>query len=355
MPSIRLLYLFFGFGLCSLGAVSAANTCVLQATNNTFGSQEEVNARLQGCTDISGDIYIQEGFNGTFSLPGITQINGKLGLSDVTIYANNSYTTLYGNTSYAGLKAVILNDLVSITGRIELYRVQGLETVSMPVLGNASNLYVKSAKAVNLSLPQLSSYHTARLEGAFSSISMPSLQTMNTTWMDLGYSYDYLFNFKTNALSLEFPLLQDAVYLTIMGNFSRISLPKTTNITGELKVYNLSPITMNLPALTDVNTLINAPSISIETRNGGISTTPVSVNFPKLLKTRYFSIRGPVLAVSLPQLEYARDINIESTLAIDCSPLQNVADRALSMHNAENSKLIFSCSGDYTEVEAAKR
>ncbi|KAH6665139.1 hypothetical protein B0J14DRAFT_643848 [Halenospora varia] len=371
MPSIRSLYLFFGIGLSSLGAVNAANTCILQKTNNTFSNQEEVNTRLQGCTDIDGDIYIQEGFNGTFSLPGITQISGKLGLADVIFDANGSSKSLHSNTSYTGLKAVILDNLISITGWIELYQVSDLDTISMPLLNNASNLYVKSVIPVNFSLPQLSSYHTAHLEGRFSSISMPSLQTMNTTMIDISYISNQLHFYTQEAFALELPLLQKAVNLSIMGNFSSISLPKTTNITNEFTIYNLSPVTINLPSLSDLNkmnlysamkdnlifpALVNvSAALTLYLKNGITSAKPVFVEFPRLRKAGYLDIYGPVLGVTLPTLEYTYGASIESTLAIDCSPVRNAIEKALAMHNAENHGLILSCTGDYSEVESKKK
>jgi hypothetical protein len=136
-------------------------TLVLNS-NQTFSSQAEINETLSGCTSVIGDINIDQSFSGPFSLSGITKILG--GIQTAML---KPATSKGEERETPGLESVTLNDLQSLES-LSLAGVPALNTVWSPSLRNISVLQIFSNLPSGVNLPSLDNASYITLLGNFS-------------------------------------------------------------------------------------------------------------------------------------------------------------------------------------------
>jgi hypothetical protein len=131
-------------------------------SNQTFSNQADLNRTLSGCTSIIGDINIDRSFTGPFSLSGITAISGGIQTAMLRPAADKEQ-----ERATPGLESVTLNDLESLES-LSLAGVPALNTVWSPSLQNISVLQIFSNLPSGVNFPSLDNALEITLLGNFS-------------------------------------------------------------------------------------------------------------------------------------------------------------------------------------------
>ncbi|KAH6667989.1 hypothetical protein B0J14DRAFT_658766 [Halenospora varia] len=240
--------------MLQLTGVSAQNTTCRIST--TFSNQEEVNSALVGCTDVRGNINLTPAFNGTLDLPGILNVKGNLQI-------------VSGDTSVSsGLTAVVLKDLQTIT-QITLPGTSNLELVNLPSLQDAWDILISSRRTLNVSLPAVRQMDTFDLSAPLSSpISFPSLSEVTSFGAGIQISAK-LPGAEQDPLFVDLPKLVNTSSILLQGAFSGISIPSLQAIGNSVLIQSTVPMDCT-PVLEDARQRVLSNWTSTHTTLNGV-------------------------------------------------------------------------------------
>ncbi|KAL4882505.1 hypothetical protein BJY04DRAFT_187194 [Aspergillus karnatakaensis] len=274
--------------------MTIAEECIFENGYGSFkiNSTEEIRDIFNGCTTIvAQQISISSYFNGTFSFPGVTNFTGTLDCTyDGSQYGRPGVSTVeMADLQYlGGLSATHTEiahfsfpELISVSGEIEVMSWTALFEMDFPKLRDAdqivlsrrySKLNFESLEKVQgdliiesctfcgpdvrytydidpmASFPVLKSAGFIRLEGIFSSISLPLLESAGPPTLRWASDSGLSIYVKQNGMELGFPQLRTVdkqffVHGAIMG----LELPVIGSINGSFRVDTDTPLSLNVP------------------------------------------------------------------------------------------------------------
>ncbi|KAL3441188.1 hypothetical protein BJX65DRAFT_289056 [Aspergillus insuetus] len=307
-----------------------------------ISSPEQALDLFSGCTTIITDqILINTWFNGTLSLPGVTNITG-----DIVFSWGGSYYSRQGieaieapdlvylggmRLSHAGIKRMSFPALKTVDQSIELEWFSDGEVVEFPALVEAGAVVLKrrfsrfnfdSLTTVhgdliieqctycdsgqdytteftpNASFPALQSAGFVRIEGIFSDINLPSLVSAGSSTRSYSISTDsgISIHVKELGIELEFPALtavdkQLYVHDAVLG----LEMPALNHINGSLRIDASAPLTLDLPLISaewiqlDGNIQeASFPSLNTTTTPLRLDGVPCSAMGPGLRDSEYY-------------------------------------------------------------------
>ncbi|KAI9376529.1 hypothetical protein BJX61DRAFT_489622 [Aspergillus egyptiacus] len=172
---------------------------------------------FHGCTTILGDILIGSTYNGSFVLNGVETITGSVSTED-------------SDSDLSGLTAIEMPDLL-YTESISLPRSRELMNLHLPRLKHIKNLsFTQGIEDASFDLGSLETADEISMTGYWSSVSLPSLETINSlTITDLRLSRRTadIDTDHSNPLTISLPSLTEAHHIRTNGlqTRPRISSP----------------------------------------------------------------------------------------------------------------------------------
>ncbi|RHZ44434.1 uncharacterized protein CDV56_102305 [Aspergillus thermomutatus] len=345
--------------------VVSATTCVRNNDSGIqdspeafyFASSDELNwFSTHNCTTINGDITLSESFNGSFSLPNVTSINGII-------------TSITPGEMFE-LTSIELPDVLYLGGiYLNLLSVPGIVNVSVPkaTATGSINLTIPLTGAVDFrSLEQATSISLA---GNYSSVRFDSLEQVNGSLSMRGVdtvAKNYLDNEAYNQLPLYFPALRSATFIQFSGVIKNFSMPvletanfQSSNYSGPsgLSIYNYgAPLDMDLPNLHSVGDVLDLQGAisrlsmdSLQSTQANItvdSSSLLAVNFTSLYSADTIQLNGDITSAAFPSLTQVTLVTINTTNPIDCSPFQRALQKAAPASNSTcNGTGVTSSSG----------
>lgn len=139
--------------MCFLGYL--CNLSSQYDPNSIFWSQEQLDARLAGCTSINGWLNIAHNFSGTFVLNNISSIVGGIG----TVHDASSQSTTLTSIEAHGLQSV---------QQLSIFHVPMLKNVSFPDLISIGNLNLDLEHDVEIYFPSLTNATAVSISGPVS-------------------------------------------------------------------------------------------------------------------------------------------------------------------------------------------
>jgi hypothetical protein len=221
--------------------------CSVSATRTVQNSGDA--AAMTSCATFTGSIAIATGTTDDIAFSGIKQINGNL------VAPPN-----------ANIKRISANDLVNITGEMNLDGLTRLNGVDFPQLKNVSSIKwnalpalqnigftssVETAKKIDIQNTAIRSLKGINIVQA-ESLNIANNQYINEISMQLGNVTKSLdFSFNNKAVKVELPNLIWASNLTFRFCGS-VSLPSLTKLNGSIGLYNNDFESFAAPNLTEV-------------------------------------------------------------------------------------------------------
>ncbi|KAH6662305.1 hypothetical protein B0J14DRAFT_308080 [Halenospora varia] len=353
----------------TLSKDSSTGECTIVAPNSTtsitypgvksVASQEDINTFFQGCTAIRGDIAFDYSYSGSFSLPGVTKINGSIYTQRNDDWPVSSSKLKDYETR--GLKAVVLDDLKEIKN-FGIIGVPNLDTVSMKQVEKVDSVDIFANLGTTVNFPVLKNANYLFLRGNVSSLSMPLLETV-TKELDIiqtesYYKWESVSSHRSLGIAFDFSSLAFAQRLMLKGNFTKISLPRLTSVPSHLSIHLNQTIEICLPALKTVSSayiggavsgIFSLPSLITVAKSypSGLvldfydlpkdNNKRVFVDLPKLSNASDIKIEGPLTGVSLPALDILpTTLILKSTIPFDCDPSRALWDRLATTFNASH-------------------
>jgi len=251
-----------------------------------------------------------------------------------------------------GLTSVTAPDLLEVGSySLNLQNATMLKFVSFEKLRKTYNLKVELGGVdSSLNFPSLETVE-GRLQilGNFSSMNFESLTSVGNSMAvknrreDADNDYKYSLDVgETPPLDIEFPSLVNCSSLEIMGNISRITMPKLETIAdwkedntfsnhyNDFSIYTQGkPLNLSLPALWNVSDVdlagtfgsISLPAVKHAGRYTIRSKLPMSVNLAPLETAEAIYFYGNVSSYNITSLTNISDyLYIDSELSPDCSP-----------------------------------
>ncbi|KAK0120712.1 hypothetical protein ONS96_010915 [Cadophora gregata f. sp. sojae] len=311
-------------------------------------SQEDADIKLDSCTKLISTLTIGHNYTGDFVLRGVTNLT-----SQFTTSIGYTWTSPYETEEgVPGLTSVTAPDLLEIGSySLDLQNATALKSVSFEKLRKAYNLDIELGTLdSSLSFPALETV-VGRLQilGNFSSMNFKSLTsvgssvTIRSRRESSDNDYMYSLEAGTNSpLDIEFPLLVNCSTLKIIGNISRISMPKLETIadfTGnsmfydyghDLSVYTQGqPLNLSFPILWNISDIalagtfgnISLPALKDVEEYTVRSKLPISVNLTPLETAESIYFYGNVTDYNITSLtSISEDLYISSELSPDCGP-----------------------------------
>jgi hypothetical protein len=208
---------------------------------------------MTSCATFTGSIAIATGTTDDIAFSGIKQLNGNL------VAPPN-----------ANIKRISANDLVNITGEMNLDGLTRLNGVDFPQLKNVSSIKwnalpalqnigftssVETAKKIDIQNTAIRSLKGINIVQA-ESLNIANNQYINEISMQLGNVTKSLdFSFNNKAVKVELPNLIWASNLTFRFCGS-VSLPSLTKLNSSLGLFNNDFESFSAPNLTEVGAFL---------------------------------------------------------------------------------------------------
>lgn len=243
-----------------------------------------------------------------FGAKGITSIEGNLvigrvaGTDSITSLAPLSQLkeitySLIINRTYSGSTLTGLEKLESVGGEIRMDGLPNLETVSLPSLKRAGDVYIKNTLVGKADLPLLTSVNKAlTLDSPLGEVRFPNLKTVGGK-----ITFNTTSNSNAMMTRITFPSLEEAggVVFSYFKNTTKVELPELKTV-GDMSFTQLTLLSVIIaPKLEKSTGIITIPSTAYLTE----------VSFPSLVEAYSFIVDSKVIRV------------------IELSKLKTVADR----------------------------
>ncbi|KAG4432242.1 hypothetical protein IFR05_012275 [Cadophora sp. M221] len=339
----------------------------------TVWSQEDADAKLDGCTTLLRVLNIGHNYTGDFVLRGVTNLTRGLRSASGQWWDNPDET----EDGVPGLTSISAPDLLE-TGSfygVTLRNTTALKSISFEKLRKAHLVELKfGAGDGKMSFPALETITGyLKILGNYSSMDFARLTNVGNTITVLARPDDDSFYFSSDLvlgsnppLAIDFPSLVNCSNIEIVGNISRMSAPKLATIaefTGDslfynsyydgLKVYTQgSPLDLKFPSLwnttsvTLVGTIANLSFSALKHVDTLIikAELPLSVNIWPLESAETISLSGNLTDYNVTSLQNVTErMIIGSDLSLDCGPGKEIW---LRMHPEDATKSYYS-SGYY--------
>ncbi|KAL4805664.1 hypothetical protein BDV18DRAFT_11858 [Aspergillus unguis] len=333
-----------GWLFTSLVPAVLGQECNGPFTLNLQGDLEEL---LNGCTTIIGDIIIENTFDGTFNLSGVTNITGSITTPFNPIQQDTlslmSNVTFFDAPELLSIGTLDLDALPYATG-ISLPK---LEAVTEVLRINATR-YLLENDGMEVDVPAIVEVPSLILEGTFSRMDFASLEKVTEELRVNLCSGDSCHHRSTptslTPLAVSFPVLESAGLLNVTGAIPSISFPELVSVgprsnspttQSGLILDSWSTIDVYLPKLSSASLVFidgHTESLSMPSfqhTNGSIyirSSEPLGVQLP-LIEAGAIFLTGKIESAMFPNLTAFERISITSN-DINCTSFLDRLDQS---------------------------
>ncbi|KAF9890848.1 hypothetical protein FE257_005419 [Aspergillus nanangensis] len=277
-------------------------------------------AQFDGCETLIGNIVISRHFTGKIELNTVTNFSGHISLDEKPTY---------------GLEAVSLPN-VQYMESISLRGAWGLNSLHAPKLEVLEDLVVTQVvEGGTLELPALRAVETLSLSGYWSSISFPSLETIDLgMWVytdPTGEATDILV-----PVDIDFPVLKETAGMFIEGQIKSLSTPML-EVLGDpqgwprglgMRANYTAMEGVLLPSLRELHGLFSIDGSVSAVDLGGMQNTSAPIKIDVDSPTKIYSglehagnisVHGPLAVINFTNLTTATYMDITSEAApISC-------------------------------------
>ncbi|KFZ03944.1 hypothetical protein V502_10532 [Pseudogymnoascus sp. VKM F-4520 (FW-2644)] len=301
----------------------------------TVSSQEEVDRKYAGCTEIDGSVTIATNYTGRFYFPNVTYMTGGIH----TVY--DYYDAQKGNEMLPSplLTSIEVPDLNN-TGVIDINGVPALTSISFPSLTVVNgSIYLAGIEDCLVDFPSLKTTEVLLVTGNSTRLNFPKLA-------DGGYmrvsrnpgrsddnDYDNILlvdRVDQIPLDINFPALEVADNIYLQGNISSLSMPLLYRVGDWEQYYNRfirilthgNPLNISLPSLYDFKDIsvagtigsISFPVLKDIERFQINTSTPLNVTLePIQTISQYLRLVGNVTEISLSTITKLDNLKIDSS------------------------------------------